>query len=77
MPSEATVDRNAVWVAPSKPDLEIEVTTLPPIFVVGERADRYRLVKLLDGRHGIDGDWSVHVRQFGQHRRHRLGCVPL
>jgi len=53
MPSEATVDRNAVWVAPSKPDLEIEVTTLPPIFVVGERADRYRLVKLLDGRHGI------------------------
>ena len=30
MPSEATVDRNAVWVAPSKPDLEIEVTTLEP-----------------------------------------------
>lgn len=40
---------------PTRPDIEVEVTvaTGPPIFLVGERADRYRLAKLLDGRHDI------------------------
>ena len=53
MPSEATVGRNKVWGTPPKPDLEIEVTPAPPVFLVGEPADRRRLATLLDGRDGI------------------------
>jgi hypothetical protein len=53
MPSEAIVGRSPAWGTPPKPDLEIEVTTLPPIFLVGEQVDRQRLAKLLDGRGGI------------------------
>lgn len=55
MTSEVTVGRNTVWGTPPKPELEIEVevTALPPIFLVGEQADRRRLAKLLDGRDGI------------------------
>ena len=37
----------------AKPDIEVEVIVLPPVFVVEERADRLRLTRLLDGRHGI------------------------
>lgn len=53
MPSEAIVGRSTAWGTPPKPDLEIEVTPLPPIFLVGEEVDRQRLAKLLDGRGGI------------------------
>ena len=55
MPSEATVGRNTVWGTTPKPDLEIEVevTALAPIFLVGEQGDRRRLAKLIDGRDGI------------------------
>lgn len=37
----------------ARPDIEIEITTLLPIFMVGERTDRSRLAGLLDGRQGI------------------------
>ena len=53
MPSEATVGQNTVWRTPARPDLEIEVRVLPPVFVVGEHGDRRRLARLLDGRDGI------------------------
>ena len=53
MPRETAVGQETSSGTPSRPDLEIEVTTLPPIFVVGDRADRGRLAALLDGRDGI------------------------
>jgi hypothetical protein len=53
--TKATAGRTTVWGTPpaSKPELEIEVVALPPIFLVGERLDRRRLAKILDGRDGI------------------------
>jgi hypothetical protein len=53
MPPETAVGQETSSGTPSRPELEIEVTALPPIFVVGDRADRARLVSLLDGRDGI------------------------
>jgi hypothetical protein len=53
MPFEAAVGRNTLQGTPPRPDLEIEVTPFPAIFLVGERVDRQRLAKLLDGRDGI------------------------
>ena len=53
MPSETAIGQETSSGTPSRPDLEIEVTTPPPIFVVGDRADRGRLATLLDGRDGI------------------------
>ena len=53
MPSEAMAGRSTVWGPSPKPDLRVEITPSPPIFLVGERAERERLAKLLDGRDGI------------------------
>lgn len=53
MPPEAAVGQETSRGTLSRPDLEIEVTTLPPVFVVGDRVDRGRLAVLLDGRDGI------------------------
>lgn len=55
MPSEAIGGRNTVWGTPPRPEIEIEVevTARPPIFLVGDRGERRRLAKLLDGRDGI------------------------
>jgi len=53
MPSEAIVGRNTISGPVGKPDLEIEVTPFPPIFLVGEEQPRQKLATLLDGRDGI------------------------
>jgi hypothetical protein len=53
MTSETTVGRNTVWGTPPELEIEVEVTAFPPIFLVGEQADRRRLAKLLHGRDGI------------------------
>jgi hypothetical protein len=53
MPFEAAAGRNTLQEAPPRPDLEIEVTPFPAMFLVGERVDRQRLAELLDGRDGI------------------------
>jgi len=53
MASEAVAGRSTAWGTVPKPDLEIEVTPAPPIFLVGERSDRRPLARLLDGRDGI------------------------
>ena len=39
--------------AAARPDIEVEVIPLPPIFLVGEPTDRSRLATFLDGRQGI------------------------
>ena len=39
--------------AAARPEIEVEIVRLPPVFVVGERNDRSRLVARLDGRQGI------------------------
>ena len=39
--------------AAARPEIEVEITRLPPVFVVGERIDRSRLTALLDGEQGI------------------------
>src|SRR3954471_15398796 len=53
MQSEAAVGRNTAWGTAPRPELEIEVTPLPPVFVVGELPARQRMAKLLDGRDGL------------------------
>jgi hypothetical protein len=53
MPFETAAGRNTLQERPPRPDLEIEVSPFPAIFLVGERLDRRRLANLLDGRDGI------------------------
>ena len=55
MPSEAKTapGHPAGAAAPARGRPEIEVIDVPPVFLVGERAGRLRLARLLDGQDGI------------------------
>jgi len=59
-------------VAADRPEIVVEIVTLPPIFVVGDRPERQRLAKLLDGRHGISfaPDSGLLTDLAGLSRRH-------
>jgi hypothetical protein len=39
--------------AAARPDIAVEITVYPPVFLVGERTDRSGLARLLDGRQRI------------------------
>jgi len=51
--TQSPVDIETLAPAPPREEVEVTVATGPPIFLVGERADRYRMAQLLDGRHDI------------------------
>jgi len=53
MPSEAPARRTTISGPTPKPDLEVEVIAVSPIFLVGEHNARRQLADLLDGRDGI------------------------
>jgi hypothetical protein len=53
MSAPVSSKREVNGASAAKPDIVVEIVTLPPIFVVGERSDTSRLTELVDGQHGI------------------------